>query len=82
MTDALMPPAFLRLRARPSCPTIDLTIHFRAPPPDGRGTRGCSGLHVAASAAGGVVEEDGELWSEDGVLLAQSRQLAMMREPR
>jgi acyl-CoA thioesterase len=33
-------------------------------------------------AAGGLWEEDGEVWSRDGRLLAQSRQLAMIRERR
>jgi acyl-CoA thioesterase len=61
-------------------PTVDLTIHFRAPlpPPD-------AGVHDwvlvvfrSRKACEGFVEEDGELWSRDGELLVQSRQLAVV----
>ena len=70
MTDALMPPAFLRLQARPLVPTIDLTIHFRAPLPE-EPHPWVLGIFTSAVGAGGVCTEDGQLWSEDGRLLAR-----------
>ena len=81
MTDAYMPPAFLRLPERIFVPTIDLTIHFRSEPPPGAHPW-VLGIFTTRMAAGGVCEEDGELWSEDGRLLVQSRQLAIVRRPR
>jgi acyl-CoA thioesterase len=74
LTDAWMPPLFSRLGLRVGVPTIDLTIHFRtADVPD------VDWFFVRFSsrfATEGFVEEDGEVWSRDGHLLAQSRQLA------
>jgi acyl-CoA thioesterase len=78
MTDAFMPPAFFRPHERVLVPTLELTIHFRGEPPAGDHPW-IQGWFSSRTAAGGVVEEDGELWSADGVLLVQSRQLSVMR---
>jgi acyl-CoA thioesterase len=77
LADGWMPAAFSKLGRPVGAPTVDLTIHFRAP------------LASAADwvladyrsrfSAGGAWEEDGELWAADGTLLAQSRQLALIR---
>jgi acyl-CoA thioesterase len=80
MSDAWIPAVFTRLADRNPVPTVDLTVHFRttlphpSTPPDS---------HVLVhfrnnTSAEGFWEEDGELWSPDGTLLAQSRQLAIM----
>ena len=64
-----------------SMPTVDLTVHIRAslplvdPPDDDRVYAECNTLHVAD----GFAEEDCHIWSADGTLLAQSRQLAITR---
>jgi acyl-CoA thioesterase len=82
LADTLMPAAFSLLGRFVIVPTLDLTIHFRSPlPPDGAGEWALVGFESRLSA-GGTWEEDGEVWSQDGRLLAQSRQLAMIREPR
>jgi acyl-CoA thioesterase len=78
MTDAWMPPAFLRMSERLFVPTIDLTIHFRSPLPAGEHPW-VLGIFTTRLAAGGACEEDGEIWSAEGRLLAQSRQLAIVR---
>jgi acyl-CoA thioesterase len=61
-------------------PTIDLTIHFRASLPLKGAKAGDYYLAVfrAREAREGFFEEDGEIWSRDGVLIAQSRQLAIL----
>jgi acyl-CoA thioesterase len=77
LTDAWMPPVFSRVDVPMAVPTVDLTIHFRSPiPPD----EGAWYLAVFRSqmAIDGFVEEDGEVWSADGRLLAHSRQLAVL----
>jgi acyl-CoA thioesterase len=80
LSDTLVPAAFSLLGRFVIVPTLDLTIHFRAPLP-AAGEWALVGFRSRMSA-GGTWEEDGEVWSQDGRLLAQSRQLAMIREPR
>ena len=57
-----------------------MTIHFRTELPlaHARPDGWCLAVFRSRLAAGGFVEEDGEVWSHEGVLLAQSRQLAVM----
>jgi len=81
LADAMMPPSFLRMPERLFVPTIDLSVHWRGLPPEG-GHPWVLGSFTTRVSAGGVCEEDGELWSEDGRLLVQSRQLAIVRRPR
>jgi acyl-CoA thioesterase len=60
-------------------PTVDLTIHFRAPVPAGaRPDDYYLGVFRSRTLRDGFAEEDGEIWTRSGVLLAQSRQLAML----
>ena len=82
--DAWLPAVFALFAGPVRVPTIDLTIHFRNPAaaiaagPD----RPILGVFRTDYAADGLIEEDGELWSPDGVLLAHSRQLALIRRSR
>ena len=79
-SDAWLPSPFVRLGAPVPAPTVDLTIHFRDPEAAARVGAGEPVLarFRSTSSAGGFFEEDGEMWSRDGVLLAQSRQLALL----
>lgn len=82
--DAWIPCVFPRLREPIGAPTIDLTIHFRTALPLSTAQPDDFYCAVFASrlAADGYFEEDGELWSRDGQLLAHSRQLAMLPAQR
>jgi acyl-CoA thioesterase len=77
MSDGWMPAAFSKLGRFAIVPTFDLTIHFRAPLP-APGEWALAEFRSQFSA-GGAWEEDGELWDAGGTLLAQSRQLALIR---
>jgi acyl-CoA thioesterase len=78
ITDAWVPPMFSRVDEPVFVPTVDLTIHFRAelPHPGLDADAFVLATFRSTVAAGGFLEEDGEVWAPDGTLLAQSRQLA------
>jgi acyl-CoA thioesterase len=75
LADAWPPAVFPVAREPVAAPTIELTVHFRSPLP----ASGRWALGVFESRAGrdGFFEEDGTLWTADGELIAQSRQLAL-----
>jgi acyl-CoA thioesterase len=82
-SDAWPPAVFGRLAEREATggvPTIDLTIHFRSALPPSAWRPGDFALCVFRSryARDGFLEEDGEIWSPAGELLAHSRQLALL----
>ncbi|MFL6131917.1 MAG: thioesterase family protein [Nocardioidaceae bacterium] len=75
--DAL-PPVTFDLGLFGWTPTLELTVHLRAKPAPGwlRVT------HSTRNFAGGMLEEDAEVWDASGRLVAQSRQLARAPKPR
>ena len=74
--DAWVPPVFSRLDAPTvRVPTVELTIHYLAPLPRGDDPW-CLVSFRSEVAANGFLEEDGEVWSRDGLLLARVRQVA------
>lgn len=76
-SDAWWPAPFSVLEAPSAAPTLELTIHFRAQPqPEER--YALVRFRTEASIDG-LFDEGGEVWSEGGRLLAQSRQLALLR---
>ena len=84
MADGCPPAVFARLDRPIPAPTIDLTIHFRQvlPRPEVPPGEWVLGMFVSRVGSDGFFEEDGEIWSRDGVLLAHSRQLALLAPPR
>lgn len=78
--DAFSPPYFATLRQDQIAPvpTVELTIHFRRGPAEsGVAPRDfLLARFESRCAAEGFIEESGEVWTQDGVLLAECRQLA------
>jgi acyl-CoA thioesterase len=86
-TDAFPPAVFTRAGGREGLgpvPTVDLSIHFRSSLPLAGADPSdyCAAVFSSVVSREGFVEEDGEIWSAGGVLLAQSRQLALLGTPK
>ena len=77
MADAFPPAVFGLLGLVGWVPTIELTVHLRCRPAPGW----MIGCFTAHDLADGRVIEDGALWDARGRLVAQSRQLALVRQP-
>lgn len=75
VVDAL-PPVTFDLGMPGWAPTLELTAHVRAKPAPGW----AAVRHYTRTVAGGLFEEDCEVWDSTGRLVAQSRQLAL--QPR
>lgn len=73
MLDAL-PPVTFDLGLPGWAPTLELSAHLRAVPAPGW----LAIRHATRNVAGGMFEEDCELWDSAGRLVAQSRQLARL----
>lgn len=83
LLDAWAPAVFTKLGqggGGGGVPTIDMTWHYRhaLPIPGAAPDDWYLGVFRSQTARGGFVEEDGWLWDRRGVLVAQSRQLAML----
>ena len=76
LADAFFPAPWPRLTELAPAPTIDLTVHVRAPLPLPSGL--LLGRFASAHVRDGFFDEDGALWAPDGTLVAQSRQLGLL----
>jgi acyl-CoA thioesterase len=81
LADGCPPSIFGRLDGPSPAPTIDLTVHFRTSMPVSDSSPNDYLFAVFRSRVGaeGFFEEDGEIYSESGLMVAQSRQLALLR---
>lgn len=78
IADGIFPAVLVKLSSFAATPTIDLTVHFRSALP--RDYDWLLGHFETRYASDGFIEEDGRIWARDGTLVAQSRQLALLRE--
>jgi acyl-CoA thioesterase len=76
LADAWFPAPWPRLRKLAPAPTVEMTVLFRAPLPAPDTL--LLGHFRTRLVRDGFFEEDGELWSPDGTLVAQSRQLGLL----
>jgi acyl-CoA thioesterase len=84
MWDSWPPAVFFRASEQDwkgGVPTVEASVYFRRPLPlPGQRASDYVLLHTRTTMAhDGFIEEDGDIWSLDGQLLVQSRQLALCR---
>lgn len=87
LCDGWYPALFAKLtdkRQAGACPTVDLTIHFRAalPLPDQSASDYVLAEIRTAALRDGYLDEGCRIWSKSGVLLAQTQQHAVRFLPR
>lgn len=75
LCDSWYPAVFAVAREALAVPTLDLTVHLRAPLP--RPAQWVLARVRTRVARDGLLDEDAELWAANGELLAQARQLAL-----
>jgi acyl-CoA thioesterase len=75
LTDSWIPALFTKMAEPMALPTLDLTVHLRARLP--QPAAWVLGRYTTRTVADGLLEEDAELFTADGALLAHSRQLAV-----
>ncbi len=76
LADSWFPAPWPKLRRLAPAPTVELTVHFRAPLP--LPDTLLLGRFRTRLAREGFFDEDGELWAPDGTLVARSRQLGLL----
>lgn len=76
LADAWFPAPWPMLAELAPAPTIDLSVHFRAPLPLPDSL--LLGRFRSNLVRDGFFEEDGELWTPEGTLVAHSRQLGLL----
>jgi acyl-CoA thioesterase len=80
LADAWFPAPWPRLDALAPAPTIEMSVYFRAPLPQPDSL--LLGRFRTRLIRDGFFEEDGALWTPDGTLIAQSRQIGLLLAPR
>ena len=77
VADSFPPPIFTSLGKIPWVPTIEFSVNIRNIPK----TQWLKFRAVTRYIDCGTMEDDGEIWDEQGELIAISRQIAQFRNP-
>ncbi len=76
VADAFPPPSFATLGISAWVPTLELSVNIRNIPQ----TEWLKCVFRTRSMNNGILEDDGEIWDENGELIAISRQIAQIRK--